>query len=87
MADTLLGILTVEQQLVGTLTMQGDVSGTIETGMADIQQYAGSLVVTPTQSTQVLNTRGLRMGDNLTINPIPSNYGKITWNGSTLTVT
>ena len=48
--------------------------------------YTGAYEVTPTQSTQILETNGLKMTDNVTINPIPSNYGLITWNGSTLTV-
>lgn len=48
--------------------------------------YRGSYVVTPTQETQVLETNRLMMTNNVTINPIPSNYGLITWNGSTLTV-
>ena len=48
--------------------------------------YTGAYTVTPTQETQVLSTRGLMMTDNVTVNPIPSNYGLITWNGSILTV-
>lgn len=52
----------------------------------DTDPYTGSYVVTPTQSTQVLYTDDLRMTDNVTVNPIPSNYGLITWDGSVLTV-
>ena len=48
--------------------------------------YTGEYTVTPTDEAVVLNTNGLRMTDNITVNPIPSNYGLITWNGSTLTV-
>lgn len=48
--------------------------------------YTGETTVTPTQSTQTLQTSGYVMEDNITINPIPSNYGLITWNGSVLTV-
>ena len=36
--------------------------------------------------TQTLETDSLYMQGNITINPIPSNYGLITWNGSILTV-
>ena len=49
-------------------------------------QYSGPCEATPTTSTQTLQTSGLLVPDNITINPIPSNYGLITWNGSTLTV-
>ena len=48
--------------------------------------YTGPFEVTPSGETQVLNTSGLMMPQSVTINPIPSNYGLITWNGSTLTV-
>lgn len=48
--------------------------------------YTGSYDVTPTQNTQTLKTEGLMMSRDVIINPIPSNYGLITWNGSTLTV-
>lgn len=48
--------------------------------------YEGEYTITPSTETQVLNTRNLRMTDNVTVEPIPQNYGLITWNGSTLTV-
>lgn len=48
--------------------------------------YTGEYAVTPSSETQVLNTNGLRMTDNITVNPIPQNYGLITWNGSVITV-
>lgn len=50
------------------------------------EQYDGVSEVTPTTTTQTLNTQGKLVVENITINPIPSNYGLITWNGSTLTV-
>ena len=48
--------------------------------------YGGTYTVTPTQRTQTLPTEGMLLSDNITINPIPSNYGLITYNGSVLTV-
>lgn len=50
------------------------------------EEFAGPYEVTPTAETQTLTTSGLYMAQDVTINPIPSNYGLITWNGSTLTV-
>lgn len=52
----------------------------------DIDPYTGSYSVTPSSEAQVLLTRNLRMTDNVTIGAIPQNYGLITWNGATLTV-
>ena len=48
--------------------------------------YSGAVEVTPGAETQVLNTAGHSLYQNITVNPIPSNYGLITWDGSTLTV-
>lgn len=54
--------------------------------IVDMDDYSGVYTVTPSAEAQVLPTNGLRMLDNVTINPIPSNYGLITWDGSVLTV-
>ena len=48
--------------------------------------YEGEYDVTPSAQEIILNTQHLRMTDNVRIAPIPNNYGLITWNGSTLTV-
>ena len=50
------------------------------------EQYAGDYTITPSAEEQILVTRNLRMTDNITDNPIPQNYGLITWNGAFLTV-
>ena len=48
--------------------------------------YDGPFEVTPTQSTQTLSTQDKIVLQNIVVNPIPSNYGLITWDGSKLTV-
>ena len=48
--------------------------------------YEGEYTITPSAETQVLETSGKRMTGGITVNPIPSNYGLITWNGAILTV-
>lgn len=48
--------------------------------------YEGPYEITPTPETQTLEISGLTASRNITVNPIPSNYGLITWNGSVLTV-
>lgn len=52
----------------------------------EVEYYTGSYEYTPTQSTQIIPIEQLTASQNITINPIPSNYGLITWNGSSLTV-
>lgn len=48
--------------------------------------YEGPYDFTPSEELQTIETNGFRMTDNVTINPIPNNYGLITYNGSILTV-
>lgn len=48
--------------------------------------YDGPYEWTPTNTAQTIPINGLQANANITINPIPSNYGLVTWNGSTLTV-
>lgn len=49
-------------------------------------RYAGQYVVTPGQAEQTLLTADMVLADNIKVGAIPSNYGLITWNGSTITV-
>lgn len=48
--------------------------------------YQGEYIITPAQYAQVLGTEGCLMDQNITVNPIPQNYGLITWDGSAITV-
>ena len=48
--------------------------------------YTGDYNVTPSNTTQVLHTKGKGMEEDIIISPIPKNYGLITYNGFELTV-
>lgn len=48
--------------------------------------YDGAYEWTPSESVQTIEIANKKALDNIKINPIPQNYGLITWNGSTLTV-
>ena len=48
--------------------------------------YSGVTEVTPSAETQTLPTSGFMLQADIVINPIPSNYGLVTWDGATLTV-
>lgn len=52
----------------------------------DRDPYTGSYEITPSAETQILETRNLRMTDNITVNPIPSNYGLVEWDGSVMRI-
>ena len=64
--------------------MDGDLGVVVETGRLPV--YDGATELTPSAETQVLQTNQYALRSNIVVNPIPSNYGLITWNGSTLTV-
>ena len=51
-----------------------------------IGDYSGSYSVTPSSESQTLQTAYRTLSENIVIDPIPSNYGLIGWNGSVLTV-
>ena len=48
--------------------------------------YEGATEVIPSAEEQALLTGGLYVADHIKVKPIPSNYGLITYNGSTITV-
>lgn len=79
---SLVNVLDVDMSM---MEFQADLNVSIQTG-GGLPEYTGPTEVTPTQETQVLETQNRSVLDNIIINPIPSNYGLITWNGSTLTV-
>lgn len=57
-----------------------------ELRIVEYPTYEGPTTVTPSDVPQVLSTAGRVVLDAITINPIPSNYGRITYNGSVITV-
>lgn len=61
---------------------------TMDTAIQVVQgeHYAGSTHVTPTDTAQTLATAGLFVDEDIVVDPVPQNYGRITWDGATLTV-
>lgn len=51
-----------------------------------VDWYDGEYAVTPSDTEQEIPIIGKTARQNITVGPIPSNYGLITWNGSTLMV-
>lgn len=83
--------------LNGTLSPDASVTGTLSSGptiSADltipsavgVDPYQGEYRITPNRQTQTLNTSGKYLQNNVVVEPIPSNYGLITYNGSIITV-
>jgi hypothetical protein len=89
--------MNVYGTLTGTLTSAGRVTGALSSdptlsvkltipNAAGVPRYEGDYEFTPSDQTQTVAIEGLMARQDIVINPIPSNYGLITWNGSTLTV-
>lgn len=82
--EELIGYISGASELTGDIT---DNEYSLTGGLSnDYPVYTGLYVITPNSNTQLLNTAGTLVTDNIRVEPIPSNYGLITWNGSVLTV-
>ena len=84
MAASMTGVLS-GGNMTGALS-GGKLSGKLTIPERIGTPYTGEYEFTPTQSTQIVPTENKILAENIVINPIPSNYGLITWNGSFLTV-
>ena len=83
----LFGTLTAQQGIIGTLVAPQGIQGMLTIPSAvGVETYEGEYEFTPTQSTQTISIENKMATQDITINPIPSCYGLITWNGATLTV-
>lgn len=84
---TVVGYISAVQEIAGAVALDlPPLSGTVDIAGADVPAYGGEYTVTPQTVEQTLPTKDYLLTENIVINPIPSNYGLITWNGSTLTV-
>ena len=74
-------------RIIGTLSVQAGLNGSI-TIPAEIpcEEYEGAYEFTPSGSQQTVEIAHKKATANIIINPVPSNYGLITWNGAWLTV-
>ena len=52
----------------------------------NVNYYDGAYSFTPSSAAQTIEIQDLTARQNITIEPIPSNYGRITYNGATLIV-
>ena len=67
-----------------TVSVDAEVSMQIVAGITP--EFDGDYAYTPRSEQIVIRCTDRKMVDDITIDPIPSNYGLITWNGAYLTV-
>lgn len=72
--------LHVDSGNTAALSVGGEVFG------GNVPQYEGEYQVTPSDFLQTLDTSGKRLVQNVIVEPIPSNYGRISYSGSVITV-
>lgn len=83
----LIGTITPRAPIGGGISARGALAGTIAISQGvRYPEYDGPTSFAPTGEAQTVRTSGYVMTSDLTIGPIPSNYGLITWNGAVLTV-
>lgn len=52
----------------------------------DVPVYEGEYEFTPSQNEQIVEISDKLAKENIIINPIPNNYGLVTWNGGIITI-
>ena len=81
------GTLQTYGRITGSLSCMQTVSGELTIPeVVNAEYYDGPYEFTPSQHQQRAPTKEKLMRDDIIINPIPQNYGLITWDGSVLTV-
>lgn len=78
--------LTKGRTIHATLARGQTILGSIDKATVAPPSYQGDYAVMPSTVAQTLPTKGMLMSGDLTVNPIPSNYGLITYNGSSIMV-
>lgn len=79
------GTLSPIQGLTGTLSPAQGLDGSLSPFTAAYYpEYSGAYEFTPSEETQTVETARTVLLSDITINPIPSNYGRIETRGSAL---
>ena len=85
--DKLIGALSAVGRLDATLSGVQSLTATLSLPQAvAVDEYSGPYEFTPGNAPQVVEIANKIATADITIGPIPDNYGLITWDGSTLTV-
>lgn len=83
------GTLSPRGTLTGSLSARGSLSAVLTGGISTLDPlpyYNGEYAITPSTETQTLLTANKSMAENIVVNPIPSNYGRIEYSGGIITI-
>lgn len=83
----LTGVLTAGATISGSLISPQTLQGTLTVPSAvNVTLYDGDYEFTPSTSPQIIGIEDKMAVQDIVINPIPNNYGLITWDGTKITV-
>ena len=81
-------IVSVEASFTGrTIEADAELTTNVTHYHSQYPDYDGETVFTPTEYTQTIPTGHTVLLSDITINPIPSNYGRITYSGGIISIT
>lgn len=82
--ERITAVVTGDASVTASVTGSGSIGASVQAAVA--YPYTGVYEVTPSADAQTLHVSGTTPTQDIIVNPIPSNYGLITWDGSTLMV-
>lgn len=80
------GRLSPAPKLRGVASVTETLTGGLSISTSGIPAYHGETTITPSTEEQVISCGGLAMPTDIIVEAIPSNYGLISWDGVTLSV-
>lgn len=80
------GRLSPAPKLYGVVSVTESLTGGLSISTGSIPAYHGETTFTPSTTEQIVSCGGLVMSTDIVVEAIPSNYGLITWDGVTLSV-
>lgn len=80
------GRLSPAPKLHGVVSVAESLTGGLSISTGDVPAYHGETTITPSTTEQIVSCGGLVMPADIIVEAIPSNYGLITWDGVTLSV-
>ena len=81
-------IISAEASFTGqTIEADAELTTNVTHYHSEYPDYEGETVFTPTEYTQTIPTGHTVLLSDITINPIPSNYGRITYAGGIISIT
>ena len=80
------GQISIGGTLSGSVSGAESLTGALSCAVYSPPLYEGEYTITPTEEEQTIEIKDHYANANITVGAIPTNYGRLTWNGTTLIV-